>query len=122
MRAYVVYADLLVKAERRAEARDAYVKAARINPAMYEVWGAILDLDGALNQIDSLSLLTADQALENFPNQGLFWYSSGSGHLVKRHYQQAVDALEEAQKLTSENKELQGADFGATWRCLQWFG
>ncbi len=108
MRAYVVYADLLSKANRKAEARDTYLKAARINPAMYEVWGAILQLDGDLNQIDSL-IAHSDQALENFPNQGLFWYSNGSGHLVKRHYQQAVDALEEAQKLTTENKELQGA-------------
>jgi tetratricopeptide (TPR) repeat protein len=108
VRAYVVYADLLVKADRRPEARDAYVKASRVNPAMYEVWGAILDLDGALNQVDSV-IVHSDQALENFPNQGLFWYSNGSAHLIKRHYQKAVDALEEAQKLTSENKELQGA-------------
>jgi tetratricopeptide (TPR) repeat protein len=107
MRAYVVYADLLAKADRKSEARDTYLKAARINPAMYEVWGAILQLDGDLNQIDSL-IAHSDQALENFPNQGLFWYSNGSGHLVKRHHQQAVDALEEAQKLTTENKELQG--------------
>jgi tetratricopeptide (TPR) repeat protein len=106
MRAYVVYADLLAKADRKAEARDVYMKAARINPAMYEVWGAVLQLDGDLNQIDSL-IAHSEQAIETFPNQGLFWYSNGSGHLVKRHYQQAVDALEEAQKLTTENKELQ---------------
>ncbi|AEI47252.1 tetratricopeptide repeat protein [Runella slithyformis] len=107
MRAYVVYADLLVKADRKAEARDAYVKASRINSSMYEVWGAILQLDGDLNQIDSL-LAHSEQALETFPNQGLFWYSNGSAYLVKRNYQKAVEALEEAQKLTSDNKELQG--------------
>ncbi|WP_028667147.1 tetratricopeptide repeat protein [Runella zeae] len=110
MRAYVVYADLLVKANRKAEARDAYMNAVRINSSMYEVWGAVLQLDGELNQIDSI-LAHSDLAIENFPNQGLFWYSNGSAHLVKRNYQKAVDALEEAQKLTSDNKELQNAIF-----------
>lgn len=108
MRAYVVYADLLAKADRKAEARDAYMKAARINPSMYEVWGAVLQLDSDLNQLDSL-IAHSERAIETFPNQGLFWYSNGSAHLVKKQYQQAVDALEEAQKLTSESKELQGA-------------
>lgn len=108
MRAYVVYADLLAKADRKSDARDAYVRATRINPSMYEVWAAVLQLDGDLNQLDSL-IAHSDQALENFPNQGLFWYSNGSAHLVKRHYQQAADALEEAEKLTSESKELQVA-------------
>lgn len=108
MRAYVVYADLLAKADRKAEARDAYMKAARINPSMYEVWGAVLQLDSDLNQLDSL-IAHSERAIETFPNQGLFWYSNGSAHLVKKQYQQAVDALEEAQKLTSENKDLQGA-------------
>lgn len=108
MRAYVVYADLLAKADRKAEARNAYMKAARINPSMYEVWGAVLQLDSDLNQLDSL-IAHSEQAIETFPNQGLFWYSNGSAHLVKKQYQQAIDALEEAQKLTSESKELQGA-------------
>jgi tetratricopeptide (TPR) repeat protein len=108
IRGYVVYADLLAKADRKAEARDAYMKAARINPSMYEVWGAVLQLDSDLNQLDSL-IAHSERAIETFPNQGLFWYPNGSAHLVKKQYQQAVDALEEAQKLTSENKELQGA-------------
>lgn len=110
MRAHVVYADLLVKGNRKADARDAYVKAARLNSSMYEVWGAILQLDGELNQIDSL-LIHSDKAIENFPNQGAFWYSNGSANLIKRQYQKAVEALEEAQKLTTDNKELQGAIF-----------
>jgi tetratricopeptide (TPR) repeat protein len=110
MRAYVVYADLLVKANRKSEARDAYVKAALINSSMYEIWGAILQLDGDLNQIDSL-LIHSEMAVENFPNQGAFWYSNGSANLIKRNFQKAAEALEEAQKLTTDNKELQGAIF-----------
>ncbi len=105
VKAYAVYADLLSKLNRKADARDAYVKAARLEPAMFELWAAILQLDGELNQTDS-SIAHSEQAIELFPNQGMFWYSNGTAHLMKRNHQKAVDALEEALKLSSENQNL----------------
>ena len=105
VRAYAVYADILSKLNRKADARNAYVKAARIEPSMFELWAAILQLDGELNQIDS-SLAHSEQAIELFPNQGMFWYSNGTAYLMKRNYQKSVDALEEALKLSSENQNL----------------
>lgn len=97
-KAQVMLADLLMQQGRKADARDAYGRAARLDGSVYEVWGALLQLDGELNQVDSL-LLHSQQALEVFPTQGLFWYSNGSANLIKRRYQQAVDAFEESQKL-----------------------
>ncbi|GAB2525056.1 tetratricopeptide repeat protein [Spirosoma aerophilum] len=94
----VMLADLLMQQGKKAEARDAYAKAARLDGSVYEVWGALIQLDGELNQVDSL-LVHSEKALEVFPTQGLFWYSNGSANLYKRKYQQAVDALEESQKL-----------------------
>ena len=94
----VMLADLLVQQGKKAEARDAYAKAARLDGSVYEVWGALLQLDGELNQVDSL-LVHSEKALEVFPTQGLFWYSNGSANLYKRKYQQAIDALEESRKL-----------------------
>ena len=103
----VMLADLLMQQGKKAEARDAYAKAARLDASIYEVWGALLQLDGELNQVDSL-LVHSEKALEVFPTQGLFWYSNGSANLYKRKYQQAVDALEESQKLlaASPNNEV----------------
>jgi tetratricopeptide (TPR) repeat protein len=103
----VMLADLLMQQGKKIEARDAYAKAARLDGSIYEVWGALLQLDGELNQVDSL-LVHSEKALEVFPTQGLFWYSNGSANLYKRKYQQAVDALEESQKLlaASSNNEL----------------
>ncbi len=103
----VMLADLLMQQGKKTEARDAYAKAARLDGSIYEVWGALLQLDGELNQVDSL-LVHSEKALELFPTQGLFWYSNGSANLYKRKYQQAVDALEESQKLlaASGNTEL----------------
>ncbi|GAB3951038.1 tetratricopeptide repeat protein [Spirosoma harenae] len=103
----VMLADLLMQQGKKAEARDAYAKAAQLDGSVYEVWGALLQLDGELNQVDSL-LLHSEKALEVFPTQGLFWYSNGSANLYKRKYQQAVDALEESKKLlvSNSNNEL----------------
>lgn len=104
-RALVLYADLLVQHNRKAEARDMYSKAARVDGSVFEVWGAVLQLDGELNHVDSL-LVHSEQALEMFPNQGMFWYSNGSAHLVKRNYKKAVAALEESRKLINNNPQL----------------
>lgn len=103
----VMLADLLMQQGKKADARDAYAKAARLDGSIYEVWGALLQLDGELSQVDSV-LVHSEKALEVFPTQGLFWYSNGSANLVKRRYQQAVDALEESKKLliASANSEL----------------
>jgi hypothetical protein len=45
----------------------------RIDGSVFQVWGAILQLDGDLNQVDSM-LAHSEKALEVFPNQGMFWY------------------------------------------------
>lgn len=97
-RSQLMLADLLAQQGKKAEARDLYAKAAQLDGSTYEVWGALLQLDGELNQVDSL-LVHSQKALELFPNQGLFWYSNGSANLYKRKYQDAVDALEESRRL-----------------------
>ena len=101
----VMLADLLMQQDQKHEARDAYARAARLDGSVFEVWGALIQLDGDLNLLDSL-LTDSQKALELFPTQGLFWYSNGSAHLAKKHYQEAADALEESRKLSASNAEL----------------
>jgi tetratricopeptide (TPR) repeat protein len=100
----VMMADLLAQQGKKAEARDAYARAARLDGSTFEVWGALLQLDNELNQADSL-LAHSQQALEMFPTQGVFWYSNGSANLYKRNYQAAVDALEESKKLLAASND-----------------
>ena len=101
----VMLADLLMQQGQKREARDAYARAARLDGSAFEVWGALIQLDGDLNLLDSL-LTDSQKALDLFPTQGLFWYSNGSAHLAKKHYQEAADALEESRKLSASNAEL----------------
>lgn len=100
----VMVAELFMQQGKKVEARDAYAKAARLDGSIYEVWGALIQLDGELNQVDSL-LTHSEQALEVFPTQGLFWYWNGTANLFKRRYQQAVDALEESRKLLAASPD-----------------
>ncbi len=100
-RPYALYGDLLVYANEKAKARDSYARAARIDGSAYEIWGALLQLDGELNQFDSL-LTHSEMALEVFPNQGSLWYSNGSANLVKKNYAEAASALEESRRLISD--------------------
>jgi tetratricopeptide (TPR) repeat protein len=104
-RAIVIYADRLVIIGKKLEARDLYAKAARIDASVYQVWGAILQLDGELNQMDSL-LVHSEKALEAFPNQGMLWYSNGLAHLVKKNYKQAISSFEESLKLIGSEPKM----------------
>ncbi|WP_149241352.1 tetratricopeptide repeat protein [Dyadobacter sp. 32] len=104
-RASFMYAGLLLRRGKKAEARDMYARAAKMDGATFEVWGAVLQLDGELNQVDSI-LVHSEKALELFPNQGRLWLSNGTAHLAKKNYKQAISSLEESLKLVSATPEL----------------
>ncbi|MCF2507117.1 tetratricopeptide repeat protein [Dyadobacter sp. CY107] len=104
-RTNVVYADLLMRQNKKAEARDLYAKAARIDGSVFQVWGAILELDGVLNQVDSM-LVHSEKALEIFPNQGILWYSNGTAQLAKKNFKEALSSFEESLKLIGDKPEM----------------
>jgi tetratricopeptide (TPR) repeat protein len=104
--AAVLLGDLLLQKGEKREARDFYVRAVRLDKSMKEVWDRVLHLDGEVNQVDSL-VAHSEEAIEVFPNQANYWYSSGVGFLMKRTYDRAVESLEEAQRLEGDG-ELAG--------------
>ncbi|MCF0054025.1 tetratricopeptide repeat protein [Dyadobacter sp. LJ53] len=104
-RTNVIYADLLMRQNKKAEARDLYAKAARIDGSVFQVWEAILQLDSDLNQVDSM-LVHSEKALEIFPNQGILWYSNGTAQLAKRNFKEALSSFEESLKLIGDNPKL----------------
>ncbi|MCE7068641.1 lipopolysaccharide assembly protein LapB [Dyadobacter sp. CY326] len=104
-RTSVIYADQLMRQDKKAQARDLYLKAARIDGSVFQVWQAIIELDGALNQVDSI-VVHSEKALELFPNQGMFWYYNGSAKLMQRNYKEAISSFEESLKLVSAQPDL----------------
>ncbi|MCE6990741.1 tetratricopeptide repeat protein [Dyadobacter sp. CY323] len=104
-RAIVIYADLLTRQNKKADARDMYVKASQLDGSVFQVWGAILQLDIDLNQIDSV-MVHSEKALEIFPNQGLLWYFNGIAHLMKKNFKEAISSFEEGLKLVGDKPDL----------------
>jgi tetratricopeptide (TPR) repeat protein len=102
---HVLVGDLLLQKGEKRAARDAYLRAARLDRSLSEVWERVIRLDGDLNQVDSL-IQHSEEAIEVFPNQAEFWYANGSAYLMQRKYAPAVEALEEARRLASRPELL----------------
>ncbi len=102
---HAIYGDLLFQKGEIAEARNEYVKAARLDKSVHEVWGRIIQLDFDLNQIDS-AIVHSEEAIEVFPNQAVFWYLNGSAYYRKRNHAKTAEALQEARRLAADGSDL----------------
>jgi tetratricopeptide (TPR) repeat protein len=104
-KAFAVAGDIQTIAEKKAQARTNYLKATRLDNSHFKIWQQIILLDAEMNQTDSLVVHT-EQALELFPNQSVFWFYNGTGHLIKKNYSKASKSLEYGKKLSSDNPDL----------------
>ncbi|MCS6823840.1 MAG: tetratricopeptide repeat protein [Cytophagaceae bacterium] len=81
------------------------IVAKKNEPNNYNLWIQLIELDSELKKTDS-TLVHTDQALELFPNQAMIYVHKGLACIQKKRYQDAVDALEEAKKLSSSDPNL----------------
>ncbi|MCU0444282.1 MAG: tetratricopeptide repeat protein [Microscillaceae bacterium] len=104
-KAYIVLADALLLTDDKPRVLANYLEAVRRDNSQAEVWQRILALEADMRQLDSLTK-HAEQALEIFPNQALFWMYNGLGWLGKRNYSKAVESFEEGKRLAFNNTNL----------------
>jgi tetratricopeptide (TPR) repeat protein len=104
-KAYAIYGHLLESSKEKERARTMFLTSLQLDNSVFETWHQLITLDYELNQVDSL-LKHSEQALELFPNQGVFWFFNGYGLLAKKNYEKAILSLEESKKLSSSNKQL----------------
>jgi tetratricopeptide (TPR) repeat protein len=104
-KSHAIYGDLLMQKGDEKGARDEYVKAARLDKSVNEVWGNIINMDFRLKQVDS-AIVHSEEAIEVFPNQAAFWYFNGSAYYQKRNHNKALESLEEARRLAPEGSDL----------------
>ncbi len=102
---YIFKADLLLRKGEPEKGRDAYLQALNFDGSIFEVWVAVLELDGKLNQMKEL-VRHSEKALELFPNQAFLWHQNGIGNYMLKNYEDAVPALEEGARLSTGNPEL----------------
>lgn len=104
-KSHAIYGDLLFQKGDEKAARDEYVKAARLDKSVNDVWGNIINMDFKLRQVDS-AIVHSEEAIEVFPNQSAFWYLNGSAYYQKRNHAKAAESLEEARRLAPEGSDL----------------
>ena len=104
-KSHAIYGDLLLQKGDDKGARDEYVKAARLDKSVHDVWGNIINMDLRLKQIDS-AIVHSEEAIEVFPNQAAFWYYNGTAYYYNRNHNKALESLEEARRLAPEGSDL----------------
>jgi tetratricopeptide (TPR) repeat protein len=102
---HILGGDLYLSLGKISEAQGEYLKAIELGQVNFEVWENLLYLETQLGQFDKV-ISHSDQALEMFPNQRMIHYFNGYAHLRKRHYTEAIFALEQAKKLSSAYPSL----------------
>ena len=107
----LVGGDLFLALEKNEEARAEYARAVRLEANHLEAWQNLLSIEAQSGMADSL-IVHCDKALELFPNQAMIYYFSGIGHMQKKHYNEAIQVLEQAKKISSGNKNLMGEIYG----------
>lgn len=103
--ANTIYADMLALQSKKEEALRYYIKAARQDNSVLQVWTQVLGLESDLNMLDSLAV-HSEEALETFPNYALFWLYNGTALLGTGQYEEASGALDEGKRLSFSNKGL----------------
>lgn len=99
---HIVGGDFNLAIGKARDAQKEYMKAIELGDVNFEVWENLLYLETQLDQWDAV-IRHADQALEMFPNQAMIHYFSGNAHLRKRHYPEAIAALQQAKRLSASN-------------------
>ncbi|MEJ8756450.1 tetratricopeptide repeat protein [Pontibacter sp. H259] len=104
-KAYAVAGDLQTIVGKKADARNNYLKAVKLDDSHFKIWQQIVLLDAELNESAAL-VKHSEEALELFPNQAIFWFYNGTGHLIEKSYDKAVKALEHGKRLSVAEPEL----------------
>lgn len=99
------YGDFLRFDNKFKEAREAYAKAVELDGNNYQAWTSLLETDIQLQDYEAL-VKHSEEGLELFPNYAIFWYMNGVGYFFKKKYDNALESLEQAKMLSSENKQI----------------
>jgi len=87
--------DLWANVSKFKEAQIAYLKAARMGNAKFEVWARIIQLDYEMNLLDSATI-HAEEALVLFPNQGYLWFQKGFSEYLNGKMSESLRSFEGA--------------------------
>lgn len=105
-RSYIIRGDILNRAGEKRGARDMFLKAKAFDKNNFGLWEQTVLIDLTLNEIDSLIIHTRE-AKVLFPNTPSFPFYNGLGNMMKKQYPNAIEALEQARRISLDNNEMQ---------------
>lgn len=105
-RVLIVRGDILHQAGKSREARDMYLKAKQSDRNNFALWEQLVLIDLNLNETDSLIKHTS-AARQLFPNTPSFAFYNGTGFLLQKKYEESVEALEQAARISLDNRSMQ---------------
>lgn len=102
---FLIYGDFLNRDERQEEAREAYLKAAALDPSNLSVWQQVLSIDGRMSDFNAMRD-HSDMALEYFFEQPVLFLFNGLANLQLKDYNTAASSLEYGLMLSEFNPDL----------------
>ena len=104
-KAFAVHGDLLLAADRPAEAAEAYARTVALDPSVYVVWEQYLGSLASTGATDRL-LDASEEALTLFPNQARLYLYNGRALARVREFAPAVNTLEQGGILAMSDRVL----------------
>lgn len=102
---HAMYADILSIDGQDEKALSYYLKSINVDEDQFKIWQQVIRLEDRLKMNDSLIKHTSE-AMEIFPNQGVFYFYNGFANYREKDFKKAVKALEESKKLYTGNKQM----------------
>ena len=102
--------DVMYQLENQQKALEYYVKAVQVDPAHFETWQNILQIEASLSDFDAM-IKHSEKAMEYFPNQGALYYFCGTGYLVNKEYKKSIQIFEQGKRYVT-NSQLKSVFYG----------
>ncbi len=87
------------------KAIERFIQVKDLNPSDFQVWTRILTAEYDSKNWNQL-LEHSNEALDLYPNQGLFYFHNGAANLETANHDDAIDALKQGAKLSLSNSLL----------------
>ncbi|OSZ79490.1 hypothetical protein CAP35_14935 [Chitinophagaceae bacterium IBVUCB1] len=107
------YGDVLAFNNQLGDAIVQYKKSVQIDPSSYKIWESLLLANTDRENADSL-IRYSEKALRLFPNQAMFHYLNGVGHMNKKDYNKAVKSINRGIDMQPDDNKAQLAQMYTT--------
>lgn len=101
-KSYAIHADVLSILGNKEKAIQSYVKATGLNGNIYVVWEQLVKLLIETYNYDEV-ITQANRGIDIFPNQAYLYYAIGYASYKKKHFDEALDNLNQALIMTGKN-------------------